>query len=71
MRALVELLHIAAGALLALLMARAAAWAVPPATREIWILSAVSVALVCGMGMKSLGGAWVAHRLAAQQGAEQ
>lgn len=57
-RVLVELFHIAAGALVALLMAKGAAWAVPLASREIWIIAYVSIAFIGGMGLKPLMAAW-------------
>ncbi|MFM9829060.1 MAG: hypothetical protein ACKVOB_10030 [Sphingomonas sp.] len=55
---LVELMHIAAGVIVALVMAKGAAWAVPLAAREIWIIAYVSVAFIGGMGLKPLAEAW-------------
>ena len=61
-RVLVELFHVAAGMLVALLMAKGAAWAVPLAAREIWIIFYVAIAFVGGMGLKPLKDAWSASQ---------
>jgi hypothetical protein len=62
-RALVELLHIAAGLVTAALIAALSAWAYPRATADIWLVAAVSMAIVALMGVGPLRRAWAADTL--------
>ncbi|MFA5988988.1 MAG: hypothetical protein WC803_05200 [Sphingomonas sp.] len=64
---LIELLHIALGVGTVALMARAAAWAVPLAAREIMIVGFVSVAFIIGMGVKPLLVSLAEHRRRGEQ----
>lgn len=64
MRFAVELMHIALGIATAVVMAAVAAWAVPLARSEIWIIDYVVIAFLIGMGYLPLRHAWDADRAA-------
>ncbi|OQW45391.1 MAG: hypothetical protein A4S12_12840 [Proteobacteria bacterium SG_bin5] len=58
----IELLHIAAGIALALLMAWGAAWAVPLARHDIWTVAAFAVVAILLLGLRQLARAHARDR---------
>ncbi len=62
MRVLVEALHIAAGIAVALLIAAVSAWAYPLAARDVWLVTAVAILCVIGMGVAPMRRAMAADR---------
>ncbi|OYY89880.1 MAG: hypothetical protein B7Y45_09950 [Sphingomonas sp. 28-66-16] len=68
MRVLIELFHIAAGIVAALVIAALSAWAVPRAADTIWFIDYVAIAVIVVMGIQPLRGAWRADQ-AGKQGA--
>ena len=60
----IELAHIAGGIVLALVIGWGAAWAVPLARAEIWIIDYVAIAFIIGMGYPQMRDAWAADRAA-------
>jgi cytochrome bd-type quinol oxidase subunit 2 len=61
-RTLYELLHIVAGVVGTALIASVAAWGVPVATRAIWDVAYVAMAIVLFMGIRPLRLAWRVDR---------
>ncbi|WP_374146171.1 hypothetical protein [Sphingomonas sp. 28-63-12] len=68
MRFAVELMHVALGIVAALVIAAAAAWAVPLAHREIWLVDYVAIIFIIAMGYRPLREAWAADRAADRAG---
>lgn len=62
MRVLVEALHIAAGIAVALLIAAVSAWAYPLAAHDVWLVTAVAILCVIGMGVSPMRQAMAADR---------
>ena len=62
MRVLIEMLHILAGLLAALLIASLAAWAYPLARRDIWLVTYIAMGAVVVMGIGQLRRAYAADR---------
>ena len=63
-RTLYELLHIAAGVVGTALIAWVAAWAVPMAQSDIWLVAYVAMGIVVFMGVRPLRLAWRADQAA-------
>jgi hypothetical protein len=61
-RTLYELLHIAAGVVGTALLASGAAWGVPGARYDIWLVAYIAMAVVAFMGIRPLRLAWRADR---------
>jgi len=61
-RTLYELLHIAAGVVGTALLASGAAWGVPMARDDIWLVAYVAMVLVALMGVRPLRLAWRADQ---------
>jgi len=61
-RTLYELLHIAAGLVGTALLASGAAWGVPGARYDIWLVAYIAMAVVALMGVRPLRLAWRADR---------
>jgi hypothetical protein len=54
LRVIVEVLHVAAGIMAALLIGAAAAWAYPIGRANIWLVTYVSVGIVILMGARPI-----------------
>jgi hypothetical protein len=54
LRVIVEVLHVAAGVMAALLLGAAAAWAYPIGRDNIWLVTHVSVAIVILFGIRPI-----------------
>jgi len=61
-RVAIELFHIAAGVVIALLMAYGAAWAVPLARFEIWTVAGLAIVAIIALGIGPLAQAWRGDR---------
>jgi hypothetical protein len=61
-RTLHELLHIVAGVIGTILFAALAAWAVPVARFDIWLVACIAMAAVAFMGVRPLRLAWRADQ---------
>lgn len=70
MRLLTEIIYVALGIAVSVVMAAGAAWAVPLARAEIWIIEYVAIAFIIGMGFHQMRDAWAADRLAQAPGEE-
>ena len=64
MRVLIEMLHILAGLLAALLIASLAAWAYPLARQDIWLVTYIAMGAVVVMAVGQLRRAYAADRQA-------
>lgn len=64
MRFAIELMYVAIGIIVSIVMAAGAAWAVPLARTEIWIIDYVAIAFIIGMGYPQMRDAWAADRAA-------
>ncbi len=62
MRVLIEVLHIVAGLIAAVLIATAAAWSYPRATDDIWLVTWVVMAAVVAMGIGPIRKAYEVDR---------
>ena len=62
MRVLIEVLHIVAGLIAAVLIATAAAWSYPRATDDIWLVTWVVMAAVLAMGIGPIRKAYEVDR---------
>lgn len=62
MRFVIELMYVALGIMTSIMMAMGAAWAVPLARAEIWIIDYVAIAFIIGMGYPQMREAWMADR---------
>ncbi len=62
MRVLAEVIHIAAGIAVALLLAALAAWAYPLAARDVWIVTAIAIVCITVMGIGPMRRALAADR---------
>lgn len=62
MRFATELMYVALGIATSIVMATGAAWAVPLARAEIWIIDYVAIAFIIGMGYPQMREAWMADR---------
>jgi hypothetical protein len=51
MRVLVEALHVAAGVIVALLIAALCAWAYPLARQDVWLVTGIAIACIVLMGI--------------------
>ncbi len=63
-KTLIELAHIAAGIVLALVMAWGMAWAVPLAKLDIWAVDIVSIVIILIMGVQPVREAMAADKAA-------
>ncbi|MBX9859584.1 MAG: hypothetical protein K2Y20_08355 [Sphingomonas sp.] len=63
-KTLIELAHIAAGIVLALVMAWGMAWAVPLAKIDIWAVDIVSIVIILIMGVQPVREAMAADKAA-------
>jgi predicted transporter len=64
MRFATEVMYVILGIIVSIVMAAAAAWAVPLARPEIWIIDYVAIAFIIGMGYPQMRDAWAADRAA-------
>lgn len=62
MRVLIEVIHIAVGLIVAILVATAAAWSYPRATDDIWLVAYVAMVAVVAMGIGSVRRAYAIDR---------
>ena len=62
MRVVTELVHVAVGVCVAVVIASLAAWAVPRASATIWMIDYVAIAGVLGMGVPAVRTARAADR---------
>ncbi len=68
MRFATELMYVALGIATSIVMAAGAAWAVPLARAEIWIIDYVAIAFIIGMGYPQMREAWIADRVTERAG---
>ncbi len=68
MRFATELMYVALGIATSIVMATGAAWAVPLARAEIWIIDYVAIAFIIGMGYPQMREAWIADRATERAG---
>ncbi len=68
MRFATELMYVALGIATSIVMATGAAWAVPLARAEIWIIDYVAIAFIIGMGYPQMREAWIADRVTERAG---
>ncbi len=62
MRVVAELVHIAAGIAVALLIGALAAWAYPLAARDVWIVTVIAILCITVMGIAPMRRAFAADR---------
>jgi hypothetical protein len=62
MRVLIEVLHVAAGLVAAVLIASLAAWSYPLAKQDIWLVTYAAMAAVVAMGVGPVRRAWAEDR---------
>ena len=62
MRVLIEVLHVAAGLIAAVLIASLAAWSYPLAKQDIWLVTYAAMAAVVAMGVGPVRRAWAEDR---------
>ncbi len=68
MRFATELMYVALGIATSIVMATGAAWAVPLARAEIWIIDYVAIAFIIGMGYPQMREALMADRVTERAG---
>ena len=69
MRVLVEVLHVAAGLLTAVLIGWLSAWSYPPGRDDVWLVTYVALAAIVAMGVGPVRRAWQRDRAAIAGGA--
>ncbi len=71
MRVLIEVLHIVAGLLAAVVIASLAAWSYRRATNDIWLVAYVAMVAVVAMGVGPLRRAYAADRQSLDRNREE
>lgn len=71
MRVLVEILHVAAGLMMAVLIGWLTAWSYPPGRDDAWLVTYVAMVAIVAMGVGPLRRVWEGDRAARAPASEQ